>query len=303
MKKIFIIIVLLSSFIASTIYCMNRNREDNNFSAYTIYNIHGNKVSFKEMLSSLKNAQVCLFGENHNDPISHWIELKLLQELYHEKETNIIFGGEMWETDQQNVMDECVKNKLYDIQLLSKSSLQWPNFSTDYRPLVEFCRDHDIPFVCTNVPRRYATMVSIEGDSVLNLLSQTALSYLPPLPIKFNFAEKSYKECADVAKRGAMASIRKGSVENLVKAQALKDATMAYNINKNYKKNSLFYHINGELHSANHSGIAYYLHLINPELNIKTISVLSLPSTATLTAEERRADFVIVVPEDMTKEY
>ena len=43
--------------------------------------------------------------------------------------------------------------------------------------------------------------------------------------------------------------------ENFVKAQALKDVTMAYFILDNYKKGAQFIHYNGNFHSLNRGGI------------------------------------------------
>ena len=50
---------------------------------------------------------------------------------------------------------------------------------------------------------------------------------------------------------------------NMPKAQASKDATMAYFINKNLKANSVFIHYNGTFHSDNFDGInsVSYTHL------------------------------------------
>ena len=43
--------------------------------------------------------------------------------------------------------------------------------------------------------------------------------------------------------------------ETLPKAQALKDATMAYSISQNLKEASVFVHFNGTYHSNNYEGI------------------------------------------------
>ena len=39
--------------------------------AYQIYNKDGNKISYTTMAFETEKADVVLFGENHNDPISH----------------------------------------------------------------------------------------------------------------------------------------------------------------------------------------------------------------------------------------
>lgn len=47
--------------------------------------------------------------------------------------------------------------------------------------------------------------------------------------------------------------------ENLPKAQALKDATMAHNILENHIQGSLFIHYQWKLHSDDYEGIYWYL--------------------------------------------
>lgn len=302
-KKTFLFIGLLLLILGSTIVLgsifKNTTAQNTADAAYIIYNKKGEIVSFEQMISKIEKVQVCLFGEFHNDRMSHWLELKILKNLHKKKVNQLVFGGEMWERDQQGITDECLKNKFYDLDQYEESTRLWNNFRADYKPLMKFCLEKDIPFVCTNVPRRYASMVSHKGDSVLTLLSKDAKSYLPPLPIAFNFSERAYKNFSEMLKSETMMAMKKSSLENLVKAQALKDATMAYWINKSLTKDNLFFHINGALHSAYHSGIVYYLNLQNPKLKIKTIGMVYSESPSKYKEIDSEADFLIVIPSEM----
>ena len=92
--------------------------------------------------------------------------------------------------------------------------------------------------------------------------------------------------------------------ENLPKAQASKDATMAHFISKNRKENSLFIHYNGSYHSDNFEGINWYLKQENPTLKIVTIATVSQNDISKLEPEYfGRANFIIVIDEDVTKTY
>ena len=92
--------------------------------------------------------------------------------------------------------------------------------------------------------------------------------------------------------------------ENIPKAQALKDATMAYFILQYYKPGSLFLHYNGAYHSENYEGIVWYLRQGNPELKISTITTVSQKDIQNLLKENKyKADFIICVDEDMTTTY
>jgi len=92
--------------------------------------------------------------------------------------------------------------------------------------------------------------------------------------------------------------------ENLPKAQALKDATMAHFILQYYKPGSLFIHYNGAYHSENREGIVWYLRKQQPALNIITITTVSQKDIFHLLKENvNKADFIICVDEDMTTTY
>jgi uncharacterized iron-regulated protein len=92
--------------------------------------------------------------------------------------------------------------------------------------------------------------------------------------------------------------------DNLPKAQAVKDATMAYNILKNYKKGSLFIHYNGSYHSNMHQGIVWYLKQQNPDLKILTIDVETQDNLKKLNKKHlNKADFIIVTPKDFPRSY
>ena len=92
--------------------------------------------------------------------------------------------------------------------------------------------------------------------------------------------------------------------ENLPKAQAIKDATMAHFILENYKKDHVFIHFNGRYHSDNFEGIVWYLQKQRPDLKLITLSTVELPNVNTLPKEnEEVADYILIVDEDVTQSY
>ena len=89
---------------------------------------------------------------------------------------------------------------------------------------------------------------------------------------------------------------------NFPKAQAIKDATMAYFILRNWSKGKTLLHYHGSYHSENYESIYWYLKQENPELNIVTIHTVSQKDVQELeTKNTGKADFTICVDEDMTK--
>jgi len=283
--------------------------------AFVIYNEKGQKVTYAQMVSDLANADICLFGEQHNDPISHWMELSLIKSFYALKKEALVTGAEMWESDNQIIMDEMMVSKLIDGSAYAESSVLWSNFTTDYKPVLKFAQQNGIPFICTNIPRRYARMVFKKGIESLDLLSDQAKTYFPKLPIHFDLTQPVYAKMAavfptdtefeeDLKESKKKVSPMMGSKpSNLVKAQAIKDATMAHFILKNWAPGKFFYHFNGEFHSANFTSIMYYLKYYNPSVRVKTVSVIKQSEVFPLEEGNSRASYNIIVPDDMTVTY
>jgi uncharacterized iron-regulated protein len=63
-------------------------------SAYILYNSSGKKTSFKKLSDDAKKSDCILFGEYHDNPIVHWLQLELTNEL---ASTNLILGFEMFD--------------------------------------------------------------------------------------------------------------------------------------------------------------------------------------------------------------
>ena len=105
--------------------------------AYQLYNIKGNKVSYKKMLKKLTKADVVFFGEEHNNPIAHWLEFEVTKDLA--KKRSLILGAEMFETDNQCALTDYLKGNL-DAKQFKDTARLWNNYKTDYKPLVEFAK-------------------------------------------------------------------------------------------------------------------------------------------------------------------
>jgi uncharacterized iron-regulated protein len=264
-----------------------------NKAAYVLYNAKGKKVSYKKMIGVLSQQDVVMIGEFHNNPISHWMELEITKDC---KETrNLVLGAEMFEQDNQEALNSYLSGKL-SAKGLDSSARLWKNYPTDYAPLVNFAKENNIVFAATNIPRRYAAIVSKGGFEALDTISAKEKTWIAPLPIKYDAALPGYKNMMEMmAGHGGV---------NMPKAQAIKDATMAYFILQNFVAGSLFIHYNGSYHSENHDGIVWHLKQSKPELKIATVTTVSQKDIAKLLAENKgKADYIICVDEDMTSTY
>ncbi len=263
--------------------------------AYALYNAEGKQVKYAKMLDALQEADVVFYGELHDNPIAHWLELEITHDLYAARQGNLVLGAEMFEADNQLLLNEYLEGKISESSFEKEARL-WPNYKTDYKPLVVFAKDSSLPFIATNVPRRYASVVYKQGMDTLAYLSAEARGYMAPLPIVYDSTVKCYADMMSEMEMMGHAN------PNLPKSQALKDATMAYQIFLNMKDGKQFIHYNGSYHSNNWQGIIWYLNQYKPGLKIKTINTVLQADVDSLEAENQHtADFVVVVPETMTR--
>lgn len=264
--------------------------------AYKLYTAKGKATSFDKLVKASAEADVVLFGELHNNPISHWLQLELTKAMYEQLGNKLVLGAEMFESDNALMVDEFLSKKLNDRNFEAQARL-WPNYKTDYKPLLVFARDNGIPFIATNIPRRYAALVNSEGFEGLEALSAEAKQYIAPLPPPYDAGLPGYKGMMEMM-GGSGGHVN----ENLPKAQAIKDATMAHFILKNLAPGKTFLHYHGTYHSDNYEGIMWYLKHERPDLKIVTIKSAEQPSVDSLDSENAgKADFILVIPETMTK--
>lgn len=261
--------------------------------AYILYNSKGKKVSYEKMIKQLVENDVVLFGEYHNNAIAHWLQLSVTKDCHSKKD--LVLGAEMFEQDNQNALNNYLVGNL-SAKGLDSSARLWKNYPTDYAPLVNFAKENKLSFAATNIPRKYASLVAKGGFGALDTLSAKEKSWMAPLPIAYDAELPGYKN---------MISMMGGhGGENLPKAQAIKDATMAHFILANSKPGSLFIHYNGSYHSENYEGINWYLKKQSSNIKIATITTVSQKDIKSLLAENKgKADYIICVDADMTNTY
>ncbi len=267
--------------------------------AYQLYNHKGKKMKFEKMVKDLSQSDLVFFGEYHDNPISHWLQLELAEALFKIKENNLVIGSEMFENGNQLVLNEYLAGYYDEKKMLPEVTQLWSNYKTDYKPILEFAKSNNLKFIATNIPRRYASMLYKKGIDAMSLLSPQALEMIAPNIEKY--FDPQVKCYANMAKN--MGGHIPPNLYNIQLAQASKDATMAYFILKNYKKNDLFYHLNGAYHSNEKEGIIWWINKTNPGLTIKNITTLHRSEWDSMTDQEKEsiADYCIVVADNMTK--
>ena len=261
--------------------------------AYRIYRKSGERISYNQMIQELAASDIVMFGELHNNAIAHWLQYEVTNDLSLQRD--LILGAEMFEADNQEALDDYLAGKI-DAKALDTLARLWPNYETDYAPLVNLAKEKGLPFIATNIPRRYANMVFKKGFESLDTLSKIEKAWIAPLPINFDSELPRYKQI--------LIDMGDHATPQLVMAQAMKDATMAHFILENYKKKHLFVHYNGRYHSDYFEGIMWFMKQSDGKKKYLSITTVEQDDVSTLLDENKEvADYVICVDSNMTTTY
>lgn len=287
MRKILMILILSNFLIAS--------HSDTDKPAYLIYSSEGETVLYSELIEQILSQDLIFFGELHNDPIAHWLQYEVAKELIADSSRKTHIGMEMFEADQQTLIDEYFSSMISESSFESEARL-WSNYKTDYKPILELAKENDVKLIATNIPRRYASSVYREGLAVLDSLSGEAKQWVAPLPIEIDITIPSYAQISEAA--GGHGG------DNLIYSQAVKDATMAHFILLNMGLEERLFHLNGSYHSNNWEGIIWFIQNKVSGYNILSINTILVDDPMVVDLEElSAADFTIVIPRSMTRTY
>jgi uncharacterized iron-regulated protein len=291
MKQLSLILLVMSLFQIQVLFSQDKP-------AYVIYTANGKKTTFEKLVNASENKELILFGEFHDNPISHWLQLELTKKMYAEVGSNLQLGFEMFEQDQQALLSQYISGNLTAKQFKDTMRL-WPNYETDYAPIIEFAKTNKLFCVASNVQRKYASLLFKKGRKALDTLSLTIKAQMAPVDFKVDTTLSQYRE---VFTMGGHMGVNMGM--NMVESQAFKDATMAQFIlaNSGRKEGSVQVHFNGAFHSDFHQGILWYVQQKQPDIRVLTISTVTQEDVRKLDKEHLgRADFIICVPESMTR--
>ncbi|WP_262920552.1 ChaN family lipoprotein [Hymenobacter sp. 5516J-16] len=175
--------------------------------AYRLFTAAGKAATYDKMLKELAAADVVFFGEQHNDPLAHWLELQVTKDLLRLRQGQLVLGLEMFERDVQPLVDQYTTGELSD-QAFEEQSRPWPNYSTDYKPLLQLAKQQKFRVVGTNVPRRYASQVAKGSLASLSELPAAEKAWLAPLPLTVDYELPGYKNMAKMF--GATLPTRQG---------------------------------------------------------------------------------------------
>jgi len=233
--------------------------------SYKIYDVKNKKVTTtEELIKNIKDINVLVFGEEHNDSIGHLLEAEIFNKMLLSYPGTAI-SMEMFATDVQPIINEYLSSLISEKNFI-KEARAWNNYK-DYKPLVELAKQNKTDVIGANVSTRYSNAVTYSGLQKLNEFPAASKSFLPPLPIDTatgRYYEK-FKETMGGHDMGSM---------KIFQTQNLWDAAMASSIVKYAKANPKrkIFQVNGRFHSDEKIGTLAQLKKYAPKLNVANIS-------------------------------
>lgn len=211
-----------------------------------------------------------------------------MQAIHKVKGEKLALSMEMFEADNQTKLNDFLAGSLSEEDFLA-TSRPWPNYKTDYAPLVNFAKANKLAVVAANVPRFLAAHVAKNNASTDGIEEQ----YKKWLPEHTYALEGAYKDkfYAQMNSPEAPMKMPPARLAAVYAAQCLKDDKMAESIaafSDAHQKMQVL-HINGCFHSDAHLGTAQKLEALRPKLKVAVITPLERKQKG----EKPAGDFVV----------
>ena len=176
------------------------------------------------------NTQVFFVGEHHDNPHHHANQLEVIREIHETAEKPLAIGLEMFETGYQAQLDQWVSGNLSLDDFVRIYYENWDLAWILYRDIFIYAREHQIPLIALNIPRKVVRKVAQRGFASLE---PGDMSQLPPgitcdvTPEYEDFIQRVF----------GWHGKRNNSFNNFCEAQVLWDTIMAINILKYTARN------------------------------------------------------------------
>jgi uncharacterized iron-regulated protein/uncharacterized UPF0146 family protein len=139
-------------------------------------------VSQEQMLSAATDTRIVYVGETHDNPASHRLQLQILTAMAARYPGQVSLGMEMFNTEQQPVLDRWSKGELDEKSFLKESAWHrnWRMDFDYYRDLLIFAREQRIPVVGLNATKE---MVEAVSETPLDELEPDFRDQLPRMDL------------------------------------------------------------------------------------------------------------------------
>jgi uncharacterized iron-regulated protein len=270
------------------------------YPAHRVYDTKSKKiVDFETMVARLAKADMVFLGEQHDDPRTHQLQAAVLEGVARRRTGPIVLALEMFERDVQSPLDAYLAGKTSETEFLA-ASRPWPNYATDYRPMVEFAKASGWPVVAGNVPRRLASVVARRGLAALDSLPATDRAFVAKT---LNCPRDDYwtrfkATMGDMAGHGMTLSPEQveATVWRTYEAQCVKDETMGEAVAESHLANqAMVIHANGAFHSDYRYGTADRAQRRAPKAKSMVVSFVPVTDLDTVDGKPHRklGDYVV----------
>ena len=270
------------------------------YAAHRVYDTRKKRfVDFEAMSAQLAKADIVFLGEQHDDPRTHQLQAAALDAIARRRTGPIVLALEMFERDVQGNLDAYLAGTRSEADFLA-ASRPWPNYRTDYRPMVEFARAKGWPVVGGNVPRRLASVVARRGLAAIDSLPEGDRAFVAK---ELNCPRDDYwtrfkATMGDMSGHGMQLSPEQ--VDQMVwrtyEAQCVKDETMGEAVAEAHTaRQAMVIHANGSFHSDYRYGTAERVKWRLPNAKIAVVSFVPVEDLDTVDGKARRklGDYVV----------
>ncbi|GAK84972.1 uncharacterized iron-regulated protein [Vibrio ponticus] len=220
----------------------------------------------------MQNADVILVGEWHTHTGIHRFQTDLLAELL-TTNSDIALSMEQFSRDAQPIVDQYLAGKIGEQPLITQANA-WPNYPSDYRPLIELAKANQLDVIAANAPRSIVRCVGKQGTAYLDKLSAEKRAWVAN---EINTQASPYKS-------KFMQSMHHGEPEQTEKqfaAQMTWDETMAESIVQYLSNhpNHKVMHIAGKFHVEDGLGTKASILRRNSALEVLVITPTANPTS------------------------
>ncbi len=245
------------------------------------------------MRSEVAGADVIVIGESHGHPLGLEAAACLFDDVLATRPDAALLL-EFFERDKQIALDDYLAGVTDEEGFKKASGRTAGNYPPGHRRMLEAAKARGRPVVAANAPMRYVRRTTSDGYADLTSLSprQQALFVVPD-----SLVEGKYR--ADFAHMmsghgdGAMPPER---IEKMYRSQQMWDATMADSIASTLRGgNSPVVLVVGRFHADFEGGTIQLLRRAEPDVRVRTLSMVDRDGDAIDPEDVGRADFVVYV--------
>ncbi|MBW3811448.1 ChaN family lipoprotein [Aeromonas hydrophila] len=231
---------------------------------YQLKATQGEALTLEQALARVADADIVLVGELHTHPAVHLLQARMLAGLATDVRP-LVLSMEQFSRADQPVLDAYLAGRIGEAALIRDGNA-WPNYQSDYRPLVEFAKAHHLPVIAANAPKPLVSCVGQEGPAWLDQLPANRRSQLART---LTLGDDPYRQ-------KFMASLHHGDADSNARrfaAQTSWDDTMAESMVDYLRSHPgrRIMHIAGNFHVEGGLGLASRIASRNPDLKVALV--------------------------------